>query len=352
MKFLSSLLVSVAAAACVGVTGCAVDSAEEIGETTQGLGQTLDVPNPSGAYFASVTANGTGCPAGSWEAGISPDGKAFTVTFNGYEALVEPGKAFAIKDCTLGINLKTPEGFSFSVSDFAYQGYAILDQPGMTAKQTAKYYFMGNPLPAVEQRSDMVGPYDDSYIFSDHIGVADLVWSPCGAQRTLNAQTRIVLQNNTQKTGSGYLNTTSVDAQIKTVFRFGLTWRRCGEAPPPPPPPCGVMEAGTSLHQGQSVKSCDGRNTFVHQADGHVVLYHDGAPLWWTGVLNSNSDHLTMQGDGNLVEYARGGAPIWDTKTYNHAGSRLNVQDDCNVVIYDKDNHAIWHTKTWGCVRH
>jgi hypothetical protein len=114
------------------------------------------------------------------------------------------------------------------VSSFHYQGYAILDKSGMTARQTAKYYFMGRPV-SPELYSDMKGPYDNSYVFSDNIGITDLVWSPCGAQRRLNASTRLVLRNNPKKTGSGYLNTTSVDGEVKTkaVFQFGLAWKQC-----------------------------------------------------------------------------------------------------------------------------
>ncbi len=235
MKLVPSLFVAlVAAFACVGGAGCSADTSnpaddEPASESSQALGQTVDVPNPSGAYFASVNANGSGCLPGTWEAGISPDGKAFTVTFNAYEAIVDPGQAFSIKDCTIAIDLRTPSGFSFSVSSFHYQGYALLDKAGMTAKQTAKYYFRGNPVPAQELRSDMNGPFDDSYLFSDTIGVADLVWSPCGASRTLNAQTRLVLRNNPRKTGSGYLNTTSADGEVRTPlkFTFGLSWRHC-----------------------------------------------------------------------------------------------------------------------------
>ena len=228
MKRASSFLVCFAiSAGCLALTGCARD-AEDIASGTANLGTGVDVPNPSGAYFASVTANGTGCPAGTWDAAISPDGKAFTVTFSQYEALVDPGQSMAIKDCTLGINLKSPSGFSFAVDSFHYQGYALLDQAGMTARQTAKYYFMGNPVPAQELRSDMNGPYDNSYVFSDDIGIADLVWSPCGVERSLIAQTRLVLQNNAAKSGTGYLNTSSVDGEIKMVFTFGLTWEQCG----------------------------------------------------------------------------------------------------------------------------
>jgi hypothetical protein len=230
MKLLSSLsfaLTLASVAACVA--GCAEDAGDIGSSTSSALGSGIDVPNPSGAYFANITANGTGCPAGSWDAAISPDGTAFTVTFSAYEASVTPGQAMVVKDCTLSIDLRTPQGFSFSVSSFHYQGYALLDTPGMSARQTAKYYFMGNPVPAKEERSDMAGPYDNDYLFSDEIGVADLVWSPCGAERTLQAQTRLVLQNNPQQSGSGYLNTSSVDGQLK--FIFGLSWKQCGDGP-------------------------------------------------------------------------------------------------------------------------
>jgi hypothetical protein len=233
MNSFRTLLVSLTAAlACVGAAGCTADSSdasEDAVPQAQELTQTVEVANPSGVYFASVTANGTGCPQGSWDAAISEDGKAFTLTFSQYEALMEPGQSMAIKDCAIGIDLKTPSGFSFAVSGFHYQGYAILDKAGMTARQTAKYYFQGNPTPAVENREDMSGPYDDSYVFSDKIGIADLVWSPCGTTRRLNANTRLVLRNNWQKTGTGYLNTTSVDGEVKTKFVFDLSWRTCAQ---------------------------------------------------------------------------------------------------------------------------
>jgi hypothetical protein len=344
-----------AAFAAVSVVACASPSSEEaLGESTENLGQSVDVPNPSGAYFARITANGTGCPAGTWDASISPDGKAFTVTFSKYESIVEPGQLFSIKDCNLAIDLRTPEGFSFSVSSFHYQGYALLDQAGMSAKQTAKYYFQGNPVPAKENRSELKGSYDDSYVFSDQIGIADLVWSPCGAQRTLNAATRLVLQNNPAKTGTGYLNTASADGEIETVFRFGLSWKRCGEEPPPPPPPpagCGELPSGGILARNTVLKSCDGRNEFWHQDDGHIVLYHDGQPLWYTKVLPNDAKDLIMQADGNLVQYTESGTPTWWSNTATSPGAHLVVQNDCNAVIYNTAGRAVWNTRTTGCRR-
>ena len=60
MKLLSSIMLGVVAIGTVFTSGCAT-SAEDVGESTAEIG--VGVPNPSGAYFASVRANGSGRPS-------------------------------------------------------------------------------------------------------------------------------------------------------------------------------------------------------------------------------------------------------------------------------------------------
>jgi hypothetical protein len=207
-------------------SGCgAAAGSENEEDLTLGVAeQTLVAPDPNTPYFAEVTANGTGCPAGTASTSISDDGKTFTTTFSAYEAMIEPNRSIAIKDCQLGIKLHSPQGLSFAVDSFYYQGFAWLD-PGVTGRQTANYYFMGNPLNHAELRTDLRGPYENSYLFQDDVGIADLVWSPCGVERNLNVTTRLRVQNNPRRTGTGYMNLTSVDGASRLVFR--LAWRRC-----------------------------------------------------------------------------------------------------------------------------
>jgi len=221
-------LITAAALASVGTAGCSTDvddDAEDLSTTTDALGSDLTVPNPEGSYFAKVSANGSGCPRGTWDAAISPDGQTFTLRFSQYETSLDPGKALAVKDCQLAIKLHSPQGLSYSVGQFYYSGYAFLDSPGMTASQTAKYYFQGNPIASAENRSDMRGPMDKEYVFDDKIAVTDLVWSKCGVDRNLNVATRVMAKNNARKTGSGYISNTTVDGAVE--LKFKLSWRRC-----------------------------------------------------------------------------------------------------------------------------
>jgi len=210
--FRSSLFVLVLA-----VAGCA-GSVDPVGVTSET--QELTVPNPNGTYVASVTANGTGCPKGTWDVSIDPAGETFTLTFSAYEASLSPSQMVTVKDCQVGVKLHSPQGLSWAVDDFFYSGYAFLDSAGMTATQTAGYYFQGNPVDSSSARSNLTGPFDDSYVFSDQINLLDLVWSKCGTDRMLNIPTRLVLKNNSGRTGSAYMNTLAVDGSAQLLFKM------------------------------------------------------------------------------------------------------------------------------------
>jgi len=227
----SSLLLC-AAAALVGAVGCASDVASDDTEIDQEAAEaalaapateTKTLKDPNDVYFAEVKANGTGCPKGTWNTELAADGKTFTTTFSAYEAEVNKLTAVSVKDCNLAIKLHSPQGLSYSVASFYYQGYAFLAK-GQTARQTAQYYFQGDPVNSGNARTDLKGPYDDDYLFEDNVGLKDTVWSPCGTSRDLNIVTRLRLQNSSPKQ-DGYANLSSVDGSAKLVLK--LAWRKC-----------------------------------------------------------------------------------------------------------------------------
>ncbi|MET0342674.1 MAG: DUF4360 domain-containing protein [Polyangiales bacterium] len=207
--------------------GCAADAKDtapgaeaEVLEQRAGGGRSLR--DPRGGFIADVIANGTGCPAGTWDTSLSSDGQTFTTTFSGYETEVNRRTSVSIKDCVLTVKLRSPGGRSFSIQSFFYQGYAYLDR-GVTGRQTAQYYFQGDPASGSSAQTDVRGPYDRSYLFNDDVAVKN-AWSPCGEERNLNIITRIRLTNdNSGRTG--YMNLSAVDGSSKLVFR--LASRSC-----------------------------------------------------------------------------------------------------------------------------
>ncbi|MEU4510896.1 DUF4360 domain-containing protein [Nonomuraea wenchangensis] len=240
--------------------------------------------NPAEAYISSVSANGDGCPPGTWEAAISPDGKTFTVTFSSYETLVEPGVDASSRECTLSLNVHTPPGSSLSALKLSYQGYALMDQAGMSARQSASYDFRGVPVPAQSDRSPISGPHDDSYLFTDRILLRDKVLSAQGATRALNVDTGLVLTNNPAETGSGFFSTTSIDGTLQNG------------------PGC-TIDRRTAV-KGQSIIGTSGADVICGSqfADRIAALGGDDVILSFAG-----NDRVTA-GDGNDIVFGGDGA--------------------------------------------
>ncbi|MET0343626.1 MAG: DUF4360 domain-containing protein [Polyangiales bacterium] len=196
-----------------------------------GLDGGTDAGLPNGAYFASVVANGTGCPAGTWITSISPDGQRFATTFTAFEVAIHSGSEdLAItKNCVIAIALHSPAGLTFSVKSARFDGYAFLEQ-GVTATFRARYWFQGSPIPnANSNRTTLVGPYDSDFIFKDDVRTQDAVWSPCGTERDLNVNATLQIQNSSPKR-SGY----AMIGSDGYSFSLELAWRSC--TPPKAPP--------------------------------------------------------------------------------------------------------------------
>jgi hypothetical protein len=215
------LLTVLAALVCAS---CATpELEEELGSSSDEL-KRVKLPHPQGAFETTITADGTGCPAGTWTADLSSDGETFTVLFSAYEAAVSPGVKNAVKDCRLNIDLGSRDGTQFSVGSFYYQGYVLLEKPGMKARQVANYKF-----PDFRQRDqdkdEVTGPADKSYLFTDTVAPANRQWTRCRRKDNLKINTRLVLANDRDSTGDGYINTSSIDGTLS--LRWALKWRHC-----------------------------------------------------------------------------------------------------------------------------
>jgi hypothetical protein len=105
--------------------------------------------------------------------------------------------------------------------------------------------------------------------------------------------------------------------------------------------------AGTELKGGSWLASPNGRYRFAMQADGNLVLYWEGHPLWISGTAKHPGAVLAMQNDGNLVIY-QGHRPIWSSETdlEGSAAYHLSLQDDGNAAIYSAAGKPVWATGT------
>ena len=185
------------------------------------------VPNPDELYFRDeITYGGSGCPQGSLSPAVSDDGLAVTLTFDGNYAEIGPDTPPIVRQFC-NVNLPNiPVGWQYSLVELDYRGYLYLD-PRVEARQTSEYYFQGDQGPSFS--SFWRGYQDRDFDFTDLIGIEshNWVWSECNAQRHLTIKTSMVLNNQRNRHGYGYISTDSIDAEIPHVY--SILWRRCAD---------------------------------------------------------------------------------------------------------------------------
>lgn len=180
-------------------------------------------PDPREVKINGISYAGSGCPAGSVSQLLSEDAKAFTLLFDSYVAEAGPGMPLSLgrKNCQIAVDLRFPQGWSYSIFTVDYRGYARLD-PGTSGQQISSYYFSGQTKTG-NLRTNFYGPVDRDYQIRDTLGLESVVWSPCGANRALNMNTQV------RVTASGrqraLLTIDSIDGELKHIY--GIQWRRC-----------------------------------------------------------------------------------------------------------------------------
>ncbi|MEZ4741625.1 MAG: DUF4360 domain-containing protein [Bdellovibrionota bacterium] len=185
----------------------------------------VDGPNPNEVYVNNIVHAGTGCPIGSVATDISEDAKAFTILFDEYVAEAGPGieRSAGRKFCQLTVNLHVPQGWSYTIFDVNYAGFADLDR-GTYGIQKSTYYFQGNRASnGVTLSTRLRGPYSDDYEIRDSLGLDALIWSPCGVNRALNIKTSVMTQ--ASRNQSALMTIDSIDGEL--IHRYGIKWKRC-----------------------------------------------------------------------------------------------------------------------------
>jgi hypothetical protein len=190
----------------------------------------LDLPSPPPTdkiVIDVATVNGSGCPAGTAAIAVSADNTAFTVTYSNYMAQVGVGAGPTDfrKNCQLNLVVHVPQGFTYAVASADYRGFASLAQ-GATATERANYYFQGMPTTTYISHS-IPGPLADDWQTSDSVGIAALVFAPCGVERNLNINTelRVSAGSSNPRTTTSFISMDSTDGSLNTIYHF--SWRRC-----------------------------------------------------------------------------------------------------------------------------
>jgi hypothetical protein len=166
---------------------------------------------------------GTGCPANSVSAVLSPDATQLSVLFDTFtmEAGGMTGRTIDRKNCSVAIPVNVPQGYQVSLVSIDYRGFNALPG-GATSRFSSEYFFAGSRGPTFRQ--DFRGPLNQDYTLNNSLLVSSLVWSSCGAQAILRSN--ISMQTMTNSRRDQALST--IDSMdVDSGLIYSLQWRRC-----------------------------------------------------------------------------------------------------------------------------
>jgi hypothetical protein len=184
-------------------------------------------PPPTGQITINVvTVNGSGCRLGSAAVAVSPDNKAFTVTYSDYLAQVGPQSKPTDfrKNCQLNLKVNVPGGFTYGIAQADYRGFADL-QRGAKGTVKASYYFQG--MSDTDSRSKTYnGALSDNWQVTHKTDVASIVYHPCGEKRNFNINTELRVDEGTSDPKkTSFMAMDSTDGSIETIYHFA--WKKC-----------------------------------------------------------------------------------------------------------------------------
>lgn len=189
-----------------------------------------DVPPVGSITISQAQTSGNGCPQGTVSTSISSDRTVVTFGFDAFQAYIGPKTkpADRSKNCQIHLDLRYPGGFQYSVVKAVYHGYARLD-PGVTATFYSSYFFSQNAGDTRTVTTKVSGnEFKDGAVYtkSDNLGTSSVVWSPCGANGILNANTRLALTaSNSEAAGE----VTTDDATVSFTQEVYVSWRKCNK---------------------------------------------------------------------------------------------------------------------------
>jgi hypothetical protein len=206
----------------------------------------------------SVSTSGSGCPSGTVSVSISTDRTVVTLGFDDFHLAV--GVSFtpqdADKNCQILLSLAYPPGYTYSVLETTYHGFAQLDA-GVTGTIEAEYTFAddrgraivfgdiartgggnfspggggGDGLMKVTTNSVITGGAGFSagatFTVNDEIPLDQRVPSPCGGEN-VNLLVRTHISLDTTR-GNGVLNgvLTDEDATFALTQQVHVAWEKC-----------------------------------------------------------------------------------------------------------------------------
>jgi hypothetical protein len=185
------------------------------------VGFTTQTANAVNISLGHPNYGGNGCPIGTVSTTLSHDKKSLSVLFDDFIVEANRHHRTARKSCNVAIPVRVPNGFSVSVFKVDHRGFASIPTHRDYVRLRAEYFFAGRRGPRFSKYINRQGDHDFFYK-NNIVGIAD-VWSRCGRNVILRANTNVLAKSRSGRDVIGSIDTQDINANMV----FHIRYRRC-----------------------------------------------------------------------------------------------------------------------------
>lgn len=177
-------------------------------------------PPIEGIELGLPITGGSGCPAGTVSAALSPDYSKLSILYDAYVAQTTGDQSLVRRSCNVAVPMYIPPGLSVSVFRTDYRGYAFIPENGR-GNFRAEYFFAGYRGPTVTR--SFSEDFNEDFLLRDEAPLE--VWSRCGDETIARINSSITAQRPTRSREQAIVAIDSMD--ISAEMEFYLRWRTC-----------------------------------------------------------------------------------------------------------------------------
>jgi hypothetical protein len=181
--------------------------------------------SPGQVVVREVRAQGHGCPKGSVNGVIAPDGSSFALLMDDYRAEALGNKRNDRKNCVVHVTLDIPEGLQYSIVSADYRGFVEVDE-GAVAVHQVKYSH--DSAAGGFRATEFRGPASTDYSIRSEAELGSPK-SPCsrGGQQKLQFVIFLIARlDRPHSPAIASIGLDSVDGAAQSQ-NFQLAWNRC-----------------------------------------------------------------------------------------------------------------------------
>jgi hypothetical protein len=169
---------------------------------------------------------GSGCPPRSVQVIPSEDGQSISILFSDYTAVTSATRSRTRTSCNLALPIKALPGFSLGLFQIDYRGYAYVPAvPNSYADFTTEYFFAGKQGEKFKRFYDP--GFNGDILESNNVGIASVVWSPCGANTNFRVNSAITAFKPSLGSEDVQIAIDTLDATVSGEVQIHMTYQTC-----------------------------------------------------------------------------------------------------------------------------